>query len=468
MIKVWVCVVLVSIIWFVQASTEVFQWVKQVGGTYSNYGRGCAVAGDGSVYVTGSFSGTATIASTTLNSRNSDIIVIKYSIEGQIQWVRQAGGADIDAGMGIVVAIDGSVYITGSFSGTATFGTLNITSVGGFDMFIAKYSSDGQIQWVQRGGSASVDIGRSLSVASDGSVYVTGSFSDTATFGSTILSYSGSVFDIFIVKYSSDGQIQWAKRAGSQNSDYAQSIVVSSDGSVYITGYFFGVLGFDSLSVTSADSVNIFIAKYSSVGNVQWVKGAGGTGNDNGMSIAVSNTGSAYVTGSFSGTATFGTLSVTSTGGSDMVVIKYSSSGQVQWARRAGGTGDDEGRSITVSSDGSVYVTGVFSGTATFDTLSVASAGYYDVFIAKYSSDGQIQWVKRAGGASYDYGLSIVVSEDGSVHVAGYVPSGTATFGALSVTTSSASDIFITKIHSESWYTCFSIGYNSSSVCSGK
>jgi Ca2+-binding RTX toxin-like protein len=123
-----------------------------------------------------------------------------------------------------------------------------------------------------------------------------------------------------------------------------------------------------------------------------WARQAGGTSFDRGRGIAVDNSGNSYVTGVFSGTATFGPGEANETtltsAGSDVFVAKYDSTGALVWAKQAGGTSEDSGQGIAVDGSGNSYVTGQFDGTATFgpgeaNETTLTSDGSSDVFVAK-------------------------------------------------------------------------------------
>ncbi len=116
----------------------------------------------------------------------------------------------------------------------------------------------------------------------------------------------------------------------------------------------------------------------------EWAKQAGGTRFTGGYGIALDGSANSYVVGDFSGTITFGTsTSLTSAGSGDVFVAKYDSAGNLAWAKSAGGTGNDVPGGIAVDGSGNSYVTGFFSGTATFGSITLTSAGTGDVFVAK-------------------------------------------------------------------------------------
>jgi len=90
----------------------------------------------------------------------------------------------------------------------------------------------------------------------------------------------------------------------------------------------------------------------------------------------------------FDGTATFEGTNLTSAGGYDLFVAKYDTNGTLAWAKQEGGASNDYGDGIAVGGNGNIYVTGDFSGSATFGGINLNATGWSDVFVAKYISGG--------------------------------------------------------------------------------
>jgi len=107
----------------------------------------------------------------------------------------------------------------------------------------------------------------------------------------------------------------------------------------------------------------------------KWAKSAGGSNDDTGNRIAVDDLGNTYITGYFREIATFGDISLTSQGENDIFIVKLDPNGDFEWVKSAGGENEDFARDIAVDNQGNVYVTGSFSGTATFSSTSVMSVG---------------------------------------------------------------------------------------------
>jgi len=273
------------------------------------------------------------------------------------------------------------------------FGSTELTSSGSNDMFIVKYDASGNVLWANKGGGINPDGGNGIAVDAGGNSYVTGMFQGSATFGSTVLTSSGST-DAFIVKYDASGNMLWAQKGGGTSADRGESIAVDTSGNSYITGAFYDSVTFGSTVLTNSGIGDVFIVKYDALGNVLWAKKGGGANNDAGLGIAVDASGNSYVAGYFSVSATFDSTALTSSGTMDVFVVKYDASGNVLWAKKGGGTSDDLASGIDVDAGGNSYVTGVFYGSAaTFGSTVLMGSGNADAFIVKYDALGK----KRRG-----------------------------------------------------------------------
>ena len=241
--------------------------------------------------------------------------------------------------------------------------------------------------WVATLGGSSDDVGNSVAVGQDGSVYVCGYTNDTGA----------GRYDFLLAKFNSSGALQWQKTLGGSNNDYCNSVAVGLDGSVYVCGYING-------NSANTGSLDLLLAKFNASGTLQWQKTLGGSSSDYGNSVAVGQDGSVYVCGY---TASAGA------GRYDFLIAKFNSSGTLQWQKTLGGSSDDVGNSVAVGQDGSVYVCGY-----------IASAGtrYHDLLIAKFNSSGALQWQKTLGWNLYVNvnALGIAVGPDGSVYVCGH------------------------------------------------
>jgi Secretion system C-terminal sorting domain/Beta-propeller repeat len=323
--------------------------------------------------------------------------------------------------------------------------------------------------WAKRIGGTNNDQGLSIAVYASGNVYTTGAFTGTVDFdpGAGVFNLtSAGNNDLFISKLDASGNFVWAKRMGAAGNDISKSIALDDFANVYTTGSFGGTVDFDPgagvFNLTSAGNNDFYISKLDSAGNFVWAKQTGGTNADNGLCIALDDSGNVYTTGSFQGTVDFdpgaGIFNLTSTGNNDIFISKLDGSGNFVWAKALGGISNDVGYSITADKTGSgaVYITGSFSDTADFDpgagTFNLVSLQQGpDIFISKLDSSGNFEWAKAMGGTSSDAGYSIAIDASGNVYTTGFFY-GTADFdpgtGTFNLTTAGNGDIFISKLDS--------------------
>ncbi len=449
--------------------------VSTFGGSFTQLGVSVAVDGSGNVFTTGSFDGTVDfdpgIGTSNLTAPYQDVFVSKLDSSGNLVWAKRLGGSDTDRASAVAVDGDGNVYTTGYFSGTADFdpgdGTTNLVARFSADVFVSKLNSSGNFVWAKRLGGVGTDIGTSLAIDGAGNVYTTGNFNDVADFdpgdGTENLTPAGNA--VFVSKLNSSGIFVWAKSFRNDNWTESRGVAVDGDGDVYTTGYFNGTADFDpgdgTLNMTSAGSADVFVSKLNSSGNFLWAKKLGGLGYDTANALAIDGAGNVYATGYFNGTADFdpgdGTFDMTSAGEDDVFVSKLNSSGNFVWAKKLGGTRANRAIGIDVDGAGNVYTSGRSQGTADFDpgdgTENLTSAGGYG-FVSKLNSSGNFVWAKilgTANGAAYGdvYAYGVTVGDDGSVYTAGFFD-GTVDFdpstGTANLTSSASYDVFVLKL----------------------
>ena len=430
---------------FYDVNAQTYNWAKSV---INATGNSISVDADGNSYITGNFFGVATFGTIQLTSYGSmDVFIAKYDPLGNCIWAKQAGGTDNDAGSGIAVDANKNSYVTGYFNGTATFGTNQFTSFGGNDIFIAKYDTSGNCIWAKQVGGIYSDWGYGISIDPDGNAIFTGRFIGPVTFGTFLLGGYGS-WDAFIAKYDPNGNCIWANQAGGTSTDEGYGIATDQKGKSYLTGRFAGTATFGTIKLSAYGGADIFVAMYDNSGNCLWAKHGGSINADRGMSISVDANGNSYTTGWFKGTATFDTVQLNGYSNNDVFIAKYDSYGNLSWAIQAGGSNDDVGNSISADQIGNSFITGNFIGNITIGAFHLTgdANNTNDIFVAKYDSKGQCLWAQKAGGAYNDLGNSILVDARNKCYVTGAF-SDTGTFGTIKLTGGGA---FLTQISDES------------------
>jgi hypothetical protein len=389
-------------------------WAKQMGGIGIDGASSLCVDALGNVYLTGYFEGTAdfdpgpgTFNLTSVG--NTDAYVAKLDASGSLIWAKQLSGTNHVISRSIVIDASGNVYTTGDFQGTADFdpstASFNLTSAGATDIFVSKLDASGNLVWAKHWGDVSSDGALSITTDAASNVYTTGSFEGTVDFdpGSGIYNLtSNGNRDIFISKLDASGNLVWAKHWGGTSRDVCHAITIDASGNLYTTGSFEGTVDFDPGSgiynLTSNGNSDIFISILDASGNLVLAQQFGGTSSEEGFSISLDASGNIYSVGSFQGTADFdpgpSTFNLISAGYQDIYISKLDASGDFVWVKHCGGTGWDEGRSITTDPSGNIYTTGFFSDTADFNpgtaSFNLSSAGLLDVFVHKLSQTTSI------------------------------------------------------------------------------
>lgn len=305
---------------------------------------------------------------------------------------------------------------------------------------------------VASGGTGN-EFGRAIYTDKDDNYIITGVFENTATFGGTSLVSAGGD-DVFIAKYNSSDVLQWAKRVGGTGDDAGNAIVADTFGNVFVTGFFSGTADFDPSASTANLSVaggkDVFIVKLTASGGYAWARKGGSGGNEFGYGIGTDGN-QVYVTGLATGTTSFNGQSI-SCSGDDAFLVKYNNAGTIQWVKKLGGSNNDVGYGIEVNHLGHAFITGSFENTATFGAAgNLASSGNKDVFVTKVDSSGNVVWAKKGGSTSADEGRGISIDNNSNVIITGYYTAD-ATFNGNSLTNSGNDDVFVVKYDSAGTY----------------
>ncbi len=378
-------------------------------------------------------------------------------------WVRAAsfGGSGQDFAWAIKVGPDNDQYVTGRFSSTAKFAHTTLVSAGSTDIFLAKYGRSGELRWIVQAGGPDVDSGQGLDFDRAGNIYLTGSFTNSVTFGSTnhvTKTVTGPGVTIFLAKYRPSGSLVWVQTGVApfvveQNTGIG--VAVDADAStVYMAGS-----SQESTTFSSADGTvntvpgvgtwHMFLVKYDTSGNFQWGQTNASNPNSLAYGIAVDAKDNAYVTGWLEDKTTFSSndgndISVTgfspaqTTGDfpDDAFLAKYDRDGNIKWVNHIGGY-KGVGSALAVSPTGEVSLVG-FIGNINFgspdeaETIATSQppkaninlgGGDFtnpynqDVFIATYDASGVLHKVLRRGGSGDEVATALAYDHRGNLYV---------------------------------------------------
>jgi hypothetical protein len=374
-------------------------WIRTCGGSLGDYAHDLDCDGSNYLYVSGEIEGAGHIISfpgstvTVTAKGDNDILLAKYDLNGNLLWARTEGGHYSEKSLGVTYDNSGNVYMCGYYKDTCTFGgTTTIYGSGDSDMFIAKYDADGNFQWVRKAGGSGRDEMKNIKCDASGNVYVCGFYSNGAVFGSQTYSVSsGSYYDAFVAKYSSNGNLLWVTTAGGDYDEVAWDLAIDNAGMIYTTGEFNASAMFGSTQLITGGNADVFIACYDANGNTQWAKRAGGPLIDRARGIGTDGS-HLFITGQFGGTAGFGSSTVTAADSSDVFFAAFNNSGNFVSAIAVGGAPDgveslgyESGVAICADGIGNVYATGGLLDGGNFGTISVTNYDRTDAFVTQMS-----------------------------------------------------------------------------------
>jgi len=435
------------------AFSQTYQWANSIKSEGFNQAYDIVSDPQGNVYVTGQIEYVADFGDGVLleSVGSHDIFISKYTSSGRLVWAKRAGGRGGDKVHSIALDGLGNIFLGGEFEDTCYFeAIMKVTRIPEINnMFIAKYDTSGNVQWVRN-----IDIsdtlqtrGYSVTCDAQGNVYTCGGTKGNTYYENNFLFTSAGDYDAMVVKFSAAGDFVWAKRMGGLESDKAYGILSDNNGSIYVTGYFIGLADFaPGVSLTGRGGTDIFLAKFDTAGTLQWVEQAGDTGFDRGWDITQNINGEIIITGEFQAHAEMGSRIVHSTGNYDMFLAAYSDAGICQWALSGGGVEDDIGRGVTHDSNGNIFVIGDYGGSATFPPYSINGNGFSEVFVASYDANGSaLRWLRSLGAYENDRGRAVAADGGGNVYICGeYVDS--LQLANITLHGDSLLDIFISKI----------------------
>lgn len=381
-----------------------------------------------------------------LSATVGNYFCIKLNPSGNFVWAMPVGGTNnvntVIGGYGPKISIDnnsGFIYITGAYSSqvdfdpsAASFFITPPNSGGPEYTFLAKYTLNGNLAWAKYIAESGTVISE-IAVDNSGEVNIIGVFSGTLDLdpGPNVfnVSTSPSGDDFYILKYNSNGEFQWAKQFGDPTRlDEVYDITIDNQNNIIITGLFSGLVDFDPNSgVTNLQSNNnsndAFIAKYTSNGELIWAKsfGSTNTGIERGNAITVDNQNNIYATGSFSGLTDFdsstNTVNLSPVGTRSIYILKLTSNGDFEFVKTIGAPGTELVYDIAVDNVGSLYITGYYLSSMDCDPddgvfTITANGGNPEIFLVSLSaSNGQFGWAKSIGGTNNDEGKRIAIHE---------------------------------------------------------
>jgi len=345
-----------------------------------------------------------------------DAVAMKVNPDGTTAWAKTFGGSDDDEFYSVAAAPDGTFIAVGmTLSRDGDFPITHQQQ----DAVLAKINPDGTLAWAKTFGGDDYEAFNDVRVASDGSIYVSGwTYSSDGDFPAK---YPGGE-DALAAKFSSSGDMQWAKVFGGSDNEFFSGVALAPNGNVVLAG---------STSSSDGDFPSTLSGSYDGVvatlnpadGSLVWLKTFGGNGDDEFEGVIVGQDGTAYATGFTDSTS--GAIAST-TDYMAGVVAAVDTSGTMQWVKVFAGDDDTRFNAIDSADGGNIVAVGytlassdVSLGTASSNATLGTSLGMRDALAINMSPDGTVNWAQRYGGSDYDLFWDVAGARDGSLVYAG-------------------------------------------------
>ncbi len=330
----------------------------------------------------------------TTDENTSAIFILKTNAQGNAIWAKKIASGPGNHSARLKADEEGNLYLYGEFEDELSFGQTSLTSTVSFmDMFLAKLDSEGNLIWVKKAGGECTDcymFTRDIMISAENNIIITGSFNATSVnFGSNVISTSGNN-NVYIVKYDSDGNDLWAKTHKGDEQNLNTALLSPADGeNFYIAGMFSDNLyNIGNINLSGNGELDVYYAEYDAQGNALWAKSFGGTGIDTVASIATDSLGNMLLLSYFTNSITIGNTNLTSAGNSDVLVCKLSAVGDVIWTKTIGSEAFELGYKISSDSNNNIFVSGGYVASLTLGNTILTSQGESNTFFTKMDTAG--------------------------------------------------------------------------------
>jgi hypothetical protein len=442
------------------AQTCGFSWSVVAGNSGPDETKGVDTDEDGNVIIVGSFSNRMVIESTTITSAgDDDIFIAKFSPSGGLIFLKRAGGTGVDAAEAVDVDVDGNIYVTGKFSGTATFDGDSKSAGSGTNLFVAKYSPAGALTGLFTASSALTGAGSSgydivtfiNDVTGAKNTYVVGDFARNVGLTALDTMRSGGSSDGFLLKLKSDFTYDWFRTLNGTGTDRFSGVTTDNIGRIFVTGGFVASATFGGRTLSGTPALpDVIFAIVTEDGTVTVVKSFGGIGDEFAHAIETDNTNNVYIVGNYNSETDPSSIlpNLDPFEENDVFLVKLNNVGDLIWSRKAGqNSTTDQAFGLDVDANDDVYITGQYTDTIRFTpTVRLVNPNPLpnDLFVAKYNNAGVFQFALSAGGTGTDYGNDLATDDAGNIFVGGRITGGT--FGCRTIPAEIIGDAFVAKI----------------------
>jgi hypothetical protein len=302
---------------------------------------------------------------------------------------------------------EGNTYLSGFITEEAKIGDFFIKEKDG-KYFLTKINKNGEVKWVK---SFPVNI-QDITIIKDANIIVAGQFREQITIDNQQL-ISKNNFDVFLASFNTDGQLIWTQQISGTDEVLIKSLDKDSKGNIYLTGNFTGSIHFPNQIMKNLQAKNIYLAKYSSEGKYIWAKQAtGGNNLFTGIHVwknIIDNSDNVILVGTIIGQASFENQKIMSSHelfygegwvyNADVFIAKYSPEGNLFWAKNVAHNTDVT--DITCDSEKNIYITGYIRGSQNLSNKSKFGIAYFGKQSVKVNPTKNTQAIETVFVAKY-------------------------------------------------------------------
>ncbi len=338
----------------------------------------------------------------------------------ELLWSAYLGTSSEDFILAVAADVAGNTYATG-FTDSATLPRATNVSHGGRDTFVAKIAADGSLQWVTYLGGSGSDGSPKGGISLDpaGNIILCGTTTSADLAGAVNVPIGGT--DAFVAKVAPNGELLWTRYVGGSGWEVPEGIGVSEAGDILVGGVTHSGDFDGALNVPNGGS-DSFVAKLTSTGDLTWMRYVGGSSTEQGLGFAVDVDGVSYITGFTES----GDLPLANNafhgGGQDVFLAKVSAAGELEWATYLGGSSDEQAYDAAVDSQHRVWVTG-YTYSGDFGGATNAWWGGRHAYVARVSASGSLEYARYLGGSGTEDGYGIAIDPVDNIFVRGYTTS---------------------------------------------
>lgn len=372
-----------------------FRWARAYGTEGNDNTFEIAVDNQDRVYVAGFHHNELTVGTQVLSPKgttDADIFVLSFDAEGNLLWAKNWGGPYGEAPRDLSVNSAGDIFITGSYQGSMTADSFtvdtNVEFGGVSEIFVLAVDSEShEAIWLTSFSGIGHDVGTSIEADNTRNVVLGISYQYDIDLSEDLsFDTGGTNFSVGLVRLDHTGALAWAKSFGGSGNEEIIGLDLDVLGNAYLTGVFSDIANFGGEDLTGIEGHDVMLAAYSPNGDHMWSVGFGGTSFDQALDLEVMGNG-VYITGRFNNDLAFGDMLLNSPDSYNVFLGHFSTTdGSPVWVNSIGGVENDQANGIGLGGDGSIYVGGYHKGPLSLDGSIIEPASENnDCFILRFT-----------------------------------------------------------------------------------